>query len=202
MKTLNFVGLKLYNEHWTKLCNFIADEHRDLISMDKCQENNLARFCEFETHITLMYNDSYKYGPNVTEIKLLIDNAVKLNFKHLTETHKVTLPKVIIDTFDNPDAQILKLNALNISCYEDCKAIHDYLESNCEHPSDYVDYNPHLTLTYLRPDISDEEIQDLIEDIKVNCDVDEVLTQFEVEGLMLSNRDEEISKIIKFESSK
>lgn len=202
MKTLNFVGLKLYNEEWTKLCNFIADEYRDLISIEKCQENNLVRFCEYESHITIMYNDSYKYGPNTTEIKLLIDNAVKSNFKNLTETHKVTLPKIVIDTFDNTDARILKLNALSISCYEDCKAIHDYLESNCEHPSDYVDYNPHLTLTYLRPDVSNEEIQDLIEDIRANCDIDQLLTQFEVEGLMLSNRDEDISKLIKFESSK
>lgn len=189
MNKLEFIGLKFDNPVWNEIGLLIKDKYSPYINFDKCIEMGFPNGFESECHCTLLYNKTYNYGPNFTFTKLKFGSEFRNEFNKLINksgyNKELILNPVIIDTFDNEDSRVIKINLENSNMYPEMKSIHSELEKLCEEPSTYSDYKAHLTLTYFKSDTSDDVIEilksELFEFYK------DYLFKFNLKSLMFSS---------------
>lgn len=194
MTPIKFIGLGFSNPLWADLCNYFTDTYSDYIDKFKCREMGLPAYVETDLHCTLMYNESYQFGKNYTEVHLRFGNATKDVFNRLVETKELVLPELVIDTFDNADARVLKINLDQCNMYEDMKELHNYFNSLAINQGEHPQYHAHFTISYLSPNTSDEEIHKIIDDLKTRFGSQ--LLNFKLQTLMVSNRDEGVNETI------
>lgn len=198
MTNIKFIGIVFNNDYWNTLGTEFVKNFEKFINIKKCSELGLVEFFEYECHCTLMYNDSYMYGPNYTYVNLKVNRDLSYLLKSIKDKNELIINDLIIDTFDNEDSRVLKINLSNCNLISELTKIHDYLMNDCENSGNYVNYNPHLTLTYLNPDVSDSDINNMKSWI-INSFKDKLLN-YKISTILMSNLDkgEEFKKVINF----
>lgn len=158
-----FVGLELSNPNWQNIGKLIESKYHQYIELSKC--GSWGKLYEPEPHITLYYNEDNDKGPNWMywlttvygrDLYMKLKNNLILKFN-----------KFVIDTFRNDDAIVLKIDVIKSDCdqFDPLKQYHDLIESNCI-PGKFKDYNPHITITYLKPNTDQSIIDQIVSDIK------------------------------------
>lgn len=160
------IMLGLENASFVPMLKNAILNNLDIVNQDYCLENGYTMMCETEPHVTLFYGFT-EMGENLAYSYLKIKNREAYKeLKQIRDQEGLVLPEVIIDTFDNEDNRVLKINLENSNLMQ---ALNKYYQFFRECPNDSEhngpDYHPHITLTYLKPDTTDEQIQKLIESI-------------------------------------
>lgn len=171
MDKYTYVGLHFNFPRWASVGNYLTFNYVDYIDMAKCTESDLPSGYERDPHCTILYNDSEIKGPNYMSYLMAVERYEVL--KALSEKVLILDP-LIIDTFRNPDATVLKLN-LHFSNLE---AILCNLNENlCSRLgiSNSREYHPHITLTYLNHDTPDQVIDEIISNFPKDYLVDPVM---------------------------
>lgn len=183
MKGVNFIGIELNNPNWGSICRLITSKLSDWIAFDKLNENNWSGLFEIETHITLVYSpENLPIGPNYTDVLLKIISRDYYN--QLRSDLTLNLNDVVIDTFNNTDAKVLKINVESSDKYELLKNYRDHLITKLDLPN--YDYNPHITITYLKPDTPDSLINEVISEVPKSN-----LRLFNMTNFIISNKEDE-----------
>lgn len=159
MKLYNCVMLGLLNSGLLPIHNALLNDYSQFINLDKVKECGWKSLVESDPHITLIYGLNPGVGYNTLYHTLKIKNrAEHLKIKAGNILH---LSNPIINTFDNEDAKVLKIDFNQCDQYED---LNNMMKKLALLPNTWQyldDYNPHLTLTYLKPDAPDSIAQDL-----------------------------------------
>jgi 2'-5' RNA ligase len=146
--------LELHNPCWqSKLIDFV-DKYEDAINEEKCDEEGLYSLYENECHVTLLY------GLAATKIQCL--RALKDRGPSLVKLSKsnVTVSPIVINTFDDDEFRVLKLDL------SECSAIKELTDcwkalKGLPNDSKFDEYSPHITITYLKPTVTDDEIAEM-----------------------------------------
>lgn len=182
MKLYNCVMLGLMSSGLSPVHSKILNDYSQFVNLEKIKECGWKSLVENDPHVTLIYGLTPGVGYNTLYHTLKIKNrAEHLKLKAGRVLH---LTNPVIDTFNNEDAKVLKINFNGCTEYEDLKAMMTKL---AEIPNDwqYLDnYNPHLTLTYLNPDAPDSIAQSLTEKYAP------LLSEFTITGYIISSDDD------------
>lgn len=157
-----FVGITVYNSEWESACKRMKN-YLEYVEIPKLVEISSKELFDDNPYVTLIYKTGISKGPNWLSWFTRIKNRDLFN--DLKSNPTFTLQNPIIDTFDNPDSRVLKLNIIDSGCNR-FPLFEDYHNAFIEYFGEdkYGGYQPHITLTYLRPDTPDS----IIEDIKSN----------------------------------
>lgn len=157
------VMLMVDNPSLIKVGKSISSKYFDYIEVQKCIDNGMINLYESEPHITLLYGFEPMIGENTMYHILKIQNREL--YRQLRSNTKLTLPEVVIDTFDNPDSRVLKINTNNSNIFSILNGYYQNLITypNTRTKSDDGQFHSHLTLTYLKPDTPDSIIQEIKE---------------------------------------
>lgn len=160
------VMIGLSNPHLQITGKKVVTNFFDWINTEKCIENGLINMYENEPHITLLYGLDPGVGENMMYHFLKIKNRDLYN--QLRKESMIALPEVVIDTFDNEDAKVLKINFDNSPNYEILKAYSDQLKESFPNTWQYDDYHPHATITYLKPETPQSVVDKIVKSIDLN----------------------------------
>jgi hypothetical protein len=159
-----FIGLALSNPNWNRLCSLVTRRHEDWIELSKCGSFE-GNFFEPDPHITLYYNEDCIKGPNY--LYWTTTCYCKAQYEAIKGYESILLLDPYIDTFNNDDARVLKVNVLASNC--NAKNIitswHDKIQEKLP-PDNYPTYHPHITVTYLKPDTPDSVINKIVEELQ------------------------------------
>lgn len=180
----NFVGLELSNSSWNILGKVVKDTLLDYINLEKLSEFNNGSIYETQPHITLIYNESLNKGPNWLDWFITIKHRDL--YKELVTIGEVSVPKVTINTFNNPDSRVLKFSLVDCNILDICRQYNTYLNELPLEESTYKIYKPHLTITYLKPDTPDKVIEDFKSKLILND-----FQSFKLENILISNSESE-----------
>lgn len=180
----NFIGIEVSNPHWSQLGNKVKSELLDWIEFSKLDQFNTGSIYETQPHITLIYNESLNKGPNWLHWFMTVKNRDL--YKQLVSIDSLSIKDVTIDTFDNPDSKVLKINCLDSNIIDICREYHDRLDEIALERSKYNIYRPHLTITYLKPDTPDSVIEDFKSKIVLKN-----YTEFKLENILITDTDHE-----------
>lgn len=176
---VNFVGLKLSNPHIKSLLDKLRLEYLDYIDIPSCTEHGLSNGVETESHVTLIYNNSLVKGPNWYHWFLSIKN--RDHFKVLRNSRKLLIQDPVIDTFDQSNYRVLKFNLSKCNHIDVLTELNKGLESTAPEKSEFTEYNPHITLTYLKSDTPDEVIDHLRSQLILKD-----YSEWDIEGVIIS----------------
>lgn len=159
MIKVDFIGLMLSNPNHKELLDLIRKQYFEYINIPKCTEQGLLMGVELEAHVTLAYNKTFTKGPNwyywLTTVKL------RDLYKKISTAGKLVIPEVVIDTFDNEDSRVLKINVSNCNIMDVMRSYFEQIDETASERSVHQHYDPHITLTYLNPNTPDSVIEDL-----------------------------------------
>lgn len=158
---VNCVMIGLENPSFITQVRNAIYSHLDLVNKEKCESQGMNQLFEDEPHITLFYGMD-NLGENMCYHILKIKN--RDNYYKLKGENALVLPEVIIDTFDNEDVRVLKINLSNSNIISILSQYHDsFKEYSNGQGLNQDSYNPHITLTYLKPEVTDDQIRTIIE---------------------------------------
>lgn len=180
---VNFIGLKLSNPYIESLLNKIRLEYLEYINIPICTEYGLTKGVETVPHVTLIYNNSLIKGPNWYHWLLSIKN--RDHFKILMDSRKLITLDPVIDTFDRPESRVLKFNLSKCNHIDTLTELNRVLEFTAPEKSEFTQYNPHVTLTYLRSDTPDEVIDQLKSQLILKN-----YSEWDIEGVIISGDEE------------
>jgi hypothetical protein len=163
MDKYTFIGLNFNTPRWSVIGNYTKSNMLDYINFDKCMDMGLKNGFEDECHCTLLFSNIYTKGVNWIVYYLVHHCSDQI--KQLFNT-KFELKDPIIDTFDNEDSRVLKINLTNCNLYPIMKSINDSLKEVLG-GGNYDGYSPHMTITYLKPDTPDDVIHEFRDNFKL-----------------------------------
>lgn len=173
-----FIGLIFSAPRWNAIGNYVKSNMLNYINLNKCIDNGLKNGFENECHCTLLYSNIYTRGVNWIVYYLI--HHCKDQIKQLFNT-KFELKDPIIDTFDNEDSRVLKINLTNCNLYPIMRSINDKLKEVLD-GGDFIGYNPHMTITYLKPNTPDDVISEFRSNFKL-----EWLSNISPDGIKVSD---------------
>lgn len=177
---VNFICLLVENSYFGEVTKMIKNEFFDYIDIPYCTEQGLLHGFETEPHITLWYGDGLNNGIN------WFDWFMEIKNRDLMKAVKsINCKDCLIDTFDNPESRVLKINVSGSKEYEILYKLNKAIEGVSTIPSE-KEYNPHITLTYLKTDTPDEVLEQIKSKIVLTN-----LRNFSVTGLKIANSDRE-----------
>lgn len=181
---VNFIGLELDNQYWSTIKRTITESRLfDYINYQKIKDNTgSTSICDEDPHITLAYSNEFTKGPNWFNWFLTIKNRDLYNQLRDYDDIRVSTP--IVDIFDNPDSKVLKLNMSGCDCIEILRSYSEQLYNLTPNGSDWSNYNPHITLTYLKPETPLEYIEDFKNKLILSN-----YKSFQIKGFMMSEKD-------------
>lgn len=158
---VNCVMMGLENPSYTSQVRNAIYSHLDLVNKEKCESQGLDQLFEDEPHVTLFYGMD-NLGENMCYHILKIKN--RDTYYKLKSESALILPEVIINTFDNDDSRVLKIDLSNSNITPLLAQYHESLKeySNGEGLGQDM-YQPHITLTYLKPEVTDEQVRTIID---------------------------------------
>lgn len=159
MDSVKCVLLNLFNESLKGQLSRVINNNLDLVNKSTCEENGWTSYYEESPHVTLFYGLE-NLGKYKAEHLIKMKNWYTFNkFRE----NKLELPRVIIDTFDNEENRVLKINLSNCNLVSELSHYYSEFSSYSDPNNKFISYNPHLTFTYLKPDVTDEQLERLIE---------------------------------------
>lgn len=186
MKYINFIGLYFENPNWGALGRLMISKYSEYIDFAKCSENDLVDGYESECHCTVVYNNDLLIGFNEAVYTLLIKYRDLYN--KLKERKELQLPKLTINTFDNEDSRVLKIDITESNLYPILKQYNSEILE--EEGLEVKQYRPHLTITYLKKDTPDDVIDKIRKDI-----VDRDYLTYKISNFMISSKKDDTKKI-------
>lgn len=182
MKLYNCVMLGMMSSGLAPIHHKILNDYSKYINLDKVKSNGWKSLVELDPHVTLIYGLTPGIGYNTLYHTLKIKNrAEHLKLKKGTPVH---LSNPVINTFDNDDAKVLKIDFNECDAYD---TMNSMMHKLAEFPNNWEyldDYNPHLTLTYLNPDAPDSIAEELTNQFH------SLLSEFITTGYIISSDDE------------
>lgn len=184
-----YVLLELQNLNFIRPLQSLVFSELSFINKDKCLEKDMTWFCETYPHITL-----------IGDLKDITNNAVYRQLKYKKpelwdkfykkiSSEGIWFNELIIDTFNKETCKVLKINCTNCNAYEELKELHELLKG-LPNEEKYDTYNPHITLTYLKPNISDSELYRIIDRCKTILP-----KRFQVTNISMSSTSRALDKI-------
>jgi len=190
MKLYNCVMLGLMSSGLSAVHHEILNNYSQYINLDKVKDCGWKSLVETDPHITLIYGLTPGVGYNTLYHILKIKNRSEyLSIKKGTQIH---LSNPVINTFDNEDSKVLKIDFNNCDIYDNLNNMMLKLNELPNTWSYSKDYNPHLTLTYLNPDAPEYIAEKLTEKFSP------MLMNFTITGYMISS-DEDTNNPDRFE---
>lgn len=188
--TTHYILLELGNLNHIRNLKTVVFNNFGAVNRELCIDYGLNWLCETNPHITLL-GEVMNVSNNETYRQLKYsDDKVFKRFKKKCEEEGLTFPELIIDTFDNDNARVLKINCSNCNLYNELSEVHELLKSKLENEEKFDKYEPHITLTYLRPDASDNEVN------KIKTELLAVLPKnFTADSIALSDSTRTIDRI-------
>lgn len=162
--TTNYILLELTNFDYVRKIKSAIFNHITSINTDLCLKYNMNWYCETFPHITLLGDVKNVSNNKVFRELKYSDNELFKKFKKKCQ-EGLYFPEIVIDTFDNENSRVLKINCENCNIREELEEIHTLLKDNIENEETYNVYQPHITITYLRPDVTDTEVESIIKDL-------------------------------------
>lgn len=166
MININYIGLNLKNQYHTQLLDMIRNEYFQYIDIPVCTKYGLSTGVEINSHVTLAYNNTLSKGPNWYYWMLTIRE--RNTFNKLKVVNKLKVPEVIINTFEQEQYRVLKIDIRNCNICEELRTLHECIEDTAGEKSRFTEYLPHITLTYLKKDTPDEVLVDLKSKVILN----------------------------------
>lgn len=188
--TTHYILLELSNLDFIRNLKTIVFNHFDIINKELCLKYNLNWYCDTNPHITLLGEIPEVSNNEVYRKLKYSDEKVFVDFKKKCSNGVITFPELIIDTFDNDNSRVLKINCKNCNIYSELTEIHNLLKSSVPNDEKYKDYSPHITLTYLKPDTSDSDIEDIKSAL-----LGSLPKNFNIESIALSDKQRNIDRI-------
>lgn len=179
---VNCVMLGVDNPFWSSQCQTIVSSAFDFIDTKRCHENKLNKFYEDMPHITLMYGLENKIGPNSMYCFLKITNRDL--YKELKANSVITIDKPIIDYFSSPEGYVLKLNLENIPQLDLLTAYRNCLIDKFGMSSEFKEYHPHMTISYISSKVDETKLADIINNINTDK-----FTNFDINSFIISGED-------------
>lgn len=171
--------LSLNNPLLNLVHNEIISKYINYISQDQTSSCGFKGLVESDPHVTLIYD----LDPGVGRNKLyhLIKIQHRDEYNAIRKLQFLTIDNPIINTFDNEDYRVVKVDLMNCNEYQVLRNMSDKLmelPNNFSYGGDK--YHPHLTLTYLKPDAPDFIIDEL------NNKFSKLLNRFLVKEFIIS----------------
>lgn len=185
MNLYNCVMLGITNPILPRLYMKITNDYSKYINLSKVAESRWKGLVEDTPHITLFYG----LNPGLGRHKLYFNLIFNWREYYLgLATKKIELMHPKIDTFDNEDCRVLKINFDSCDKFACLEGINEKL-SGYPNTNVYKEYEPHCTLTYLNQDAPDSIMEEL------NDEFSKYLTNFSITEFILSSDDETVSNI-------
>lgn len=137
--------------------------------MVRVKHPDLEKFLEQIKEEDIYNNDENEYGLE-TESHVTILYGI-LHNKHTVETLKALMPPIeeikligtSLTSFNNEDFDVLKIDIKSNKLTE----LNQIVTNNLEYETKYKDYNPHLTIAYLKKGTSKKYEKELLDKILV-----------------------------------
>lgn len=149
---LNFIALKLRNNSWIDVLTGMQNNFRDIINEEYCKEKLInqpvkGKLFETDPHITLYYNST---DVEVTEEELI--TLISSEYRNIVSKYYQVVRIPAFQIFSNPDAKVLTLDASQSIIAFELRTLHDKIIKFIPSDTEFKDYRPHVTITYLNPD--------------------------------------------------
>lgn len=191
MNNIEFVMLGLDNPKETQTLKAWTFNNLDYVNQEKCLDANLKWYCEDSPHITIAAKLLNQSSNDIFRTLKYSKPDIWKEFRDKVVKKKIflTFPELLVDTFNNEDCIVLKINCINCNYYTDLVNLHKLFD-NKPNQSEHTQYQPHITLTYLKKSTPLKVIENMINELKVIIPRSYNLTQFN-----LGNDKDEIDTI-------
>jgi 2'-5' RNA ligase len=183
--------IEVANPIFKSVSNNFVNKYFEYIDVKECVDKKLSKLYPSDPHVTLMYNKEPFIGPNESYIVLKI--KYRDLYTNLRDKKKLILPEMKIGIFDTNEGsnKVLYIDVSESNLVDTFRKYNSSIINDYNLVPIHDEYNPHITITYLKGDTSDE----VIEDMK-NHWIESGITEFNILGFLLSSPDNEENKLI------
>lgn len=180
----NCLMLDLDNVYWMELNDLVSKIFEGWTLNSELPIESLNYNIDVIPHVTLIYSTE---AINHVTLMYALRSTPNEAYKHLIDNGSINLTKLVVDAFESDTQKVLKINLSESNEVKLLTEINSHLKASLELKSTYTEFNPHITITYLKPDTP----EDLIEKFKAEIN-DSNYLKFDLTEVCISNDSESV----------